>query len=171
MDLIEHSPEAMHIGIFAFGAALIARLGNPLSGGFMAAIELYLIEQLLAGSKELRFLALVKKLLVFSGPIRQQQAAAGRDFKGACGMLIWADLAQQSEANLGACQRPGVVVRVHLSTLVCARQQVITVECEGLTPGKLPQDHMLAERPPAIVQNIPVATPDFEVGTGSGDGV
>ena len=169
--LIEHDLEAMHIGIFAFNTAPVARFGNASSGWFITAIELYLIEQLIGGSKELRFLALLKKLLMLRRPIRQQQATAGRDFKGACGVLVGADVAQQSKSDLGAGQRMCVVVLVHLPALVRARQQVITVKCEGLTPGKLLEDHMLAGRPPAIVQNIPVSTPDFEVGTGSGDGM
>ena len=83
----------MHIGIFSFGAALVASLGNALSCGFVGAIEFHFIKQLLGRSKKLSLLAFRKELLMLLGPVRQKQAAAGWDFKSAGGVLIWTDLA------------------------------------------------------------------------------
>ena len=92
-DGVESNLEAMYIGIFSVGAALVAPFGNALSCGFVTAIEFHFIKQLLGRSKKLSLLAFRKEFLMLVGSVRQKQATAGRDFKSTSGVLVWTDLA------------------------------------------------------------------------------
>jgi len=91
----------MYIGVPAFFAAPIASLSNALPGRFIAAVKLQLVHQLLARPKELGLFSLFKKLLMFLITISEQHTAAGRDLERASGVLVGADLAQETKTDVG----------------------------------------------------------------------